>query len=235
MTSQGRDTHGVSVAAVNGVKVPMLQLVSHFAAKDIRLDLAFGALGGLLDRLQAGHRFDILIAPNDGLDVAQQRGLFDSVKTVEIASTGLGVVVRSGSPRPNISTPDLLRHALLACGSIAFTDPGTGAASGLAFRRVLEKLDIVEEVLKKAQLTSGGPVGEVVAQGDAELGVQQITELKPVSGIDLLHPFPAELQHVTVYRAGLARDAAPIANGIFNELCGAEVQQLFKTEGFGRF
>jgi molybdate transport system substrate-binding protein len=123
----------------------------------------------------------------------------------DLAQSGIGVVVRHGAPHPDISTLDGLRAALLAAKSIAYSD----SASGVYIQeQMFRKLGIEDQVKGRARMIPAEPVGAVVARGEAELGFQQISELKPIQGIDLVGPLPAGAQQVTVFSGGVLAESA---------------------------
>jgi len=125
-----------------------------------------------------------------------------------IATTGTGVVVRSGAPKPDISSPETLKAALQAAKSVAYTAPARGGTSGVHFAKVLDQLGIRAEVDAKAVLVTVERVGEVIARGDAELGVHTIAELMPVKGIDYVGPLPDPLQNRFALTAAIPVNAA---------------------------
>ena len=125
-----------------------------------------------------------------------------------IASSVIGVAVRAGAPKPKIATADDLRAALLAAKSVAYTDPSTGAASGVHFVQLLERLGIADAVIAKGKLGDGGPVAEFVARGEAELAIQQLCEHMLVPGVDVVGPLPDELNKTTTFTAGVTASAA---------------------------
>ena len=108
---------------------------------------------------------------------------------------------------PDISTVDAFREALLAAKSVAYIDPKAGGSSGIYFDRLIDRLGIGQQVRAKARLKSGGHVADLVANGEADLAVHQISEILPVKGVRLVGPLPAALQNVTIYAAGLAAAA----------------------------
>ena len=115
-----------------------------------------------------------------------------------LARFSTGLAVRAGVPKPDISTPEKLKSALLAVGSVSYS----GGASGMHFVKVLERLGIADAIaVKRVVPRPGELVGAVVARGAADIGVQQISELLPVSGIAILEPLPAELQQTIIYGA----------------------------------
>jgi molybdate transport system substrate-binding protein len=148
-------------------------------------------------------------------DVIRQ-GAVVAGSRADIARTGMGVGVREGAPRPDISTPEAFKATLLAAKSLVYVDPAQGATSGIHFKSVLERLGIADAVRAKSQLVPGGYPAEKVASGEAELVVHQISEIVPVKGVVMAGPLPADLQKVTVYSAGLAaRSAHPDAARAF--------------------
>src|SRR4029077_16533128 len=123
------------------------------------------------------------------------------------AKTGIGVVVKKDAPKPDIGTVDAFKRALLAAKSVAYIDPKAGGASGDCAGRLLEKLGIADQVNAKAVLVQGGAVADHVADGEAEIGIHQISEILPVAGATLVGPLPAEIQNFTVYSAGVGTAA----------------------------
>ncbi len=154
--------------------------------------------GAVPQRLARGETIDVLIMVGSALDKLVEEGKVGS--TVALARSGIGVAVRAGAPVPDISTAEGLKQALLAAKSIAYSD----SASGVYIEReMFKKMGIEEQVKDKARMIPAEPVGEVVARGDAEIGFQQISELKPIKGIVFLGPVPEPLQLNTIFSAGV--------------------------------
>src|SRR5262249_49687788 len=120
-----------------------------------------------------------------------------------LASSSVGLAVRAGAPRPDISAPDPLKRALLSARSITYTLTG---ASGIHFAQVIERLGIADAIKTKA-IVRDGLAGELAARGEVELAVQQISELMQVKGIDIVGPLPPEVQKSTVFSAGIFKSA----------------------------
>ncbi len=121
----------------------------------------------------------------------------------DVARSNMGVAVKAGAPKPDISSVDAFKRALIAAKSVAYTDPATGGTSGVHFARIIERLGIADNVKSKAKMSFGPHVGGFVAKGEAEIGVQQIPELMAIQGVDVVGPLPAELQNTLVVSAGI--------------------------------
>src|SRR3989475_8944626 len=145
-----------------------------------------------------------------------RRGAVVPGSRTDIARTGMGVGVREGAPKPDISTPEAFKQTLLAAKSIVYVDPAHGATSGIHFAGVLQRLGIAESVKAKTKLVPGGYPAELVAKVEAELVAHQISEILPVRGVTLVGPLPKVLQKITTYSAGLAaRSVVPGAARAF--------------------
>jgi len=155
-------------------------------------------------RLQRGEPVDVLILAADALDDFIKQGKVIPGSRVDLVRSSIGVAVRKGSRKPDISSPEALKRALLEAKSIAYS----ASASGVYVSTVLfQKLGIADQVLPKSRRIESERVGNVVARGDAEIGFQQISELLPIGGIEYLGPLPASLQRVTMFSAGIASGA----------------------------
>lgn len=151
-----------------------------------------------------------------------------------VASCGVGISVRKGAPKPDISTPQALKRTLLSARAVAYSDPAGGGASGIHFTKVLEQLGIAEQIKAKAKLGRGVPNSEAVVRGEADLAVQQIPELLPVAGTELVGPLPRELQAITTFSAAaLATSRSPKAvTALIQFLTSPEAAAVLKAAGF---
>ncbi len=157
----------------------------------------------LLKRVKDGEISDLVIMQSSDIDELIKCGRIAAASKVDLARSGVGVAVRAGAPRPDISSADALKRALLAAKAIAFS---TGP-SGVYILQLFERLGIAAELKAKSRQVKGEPSGAVVARGEAEIAFQQVSELLPVPGIDFIGPLPDEIQRITIFCAGLQKSA----------------------------
>jgi molybdate transport system substrate-binding protein len=152
-------------------------------------------------RLERGEPADVLIMVGYALKDLADKGKVMPGSSVDLVKSPIGIAVKSGALRPDISTADAVKRALLAAKTIAYSDSASGV---YVSTEMFQKLGIADEMKDKARKIPATPVAEIVAHGDAEIGFQQISELKAVAGVDIVGPLPDELQRITVFSAGIA-------------------------------
>jgi molybdate transport system substrate-binding protein len=218
------------------MKAALDELIPSFErASGHAVRLSYGPSGGVARRFLAGEPADVVMIDSGALDDLIKRGKVVVGRT-DVARTGIGVAVRKGAPRPDISTPEALKRALLAARSIGHTAPAGGGITAAHIMRVFETLGIAAEVAPKVKLAAGGPNGRVsvlVSSGEVEIGLQQVSELMSNPDVDVVGLLPAELQQITTYSAGIAANARQPEAGraLIRFLAAPEAAATYQAKG----
>jgi len=196
--------------------------------RGVKVDLRFALTSVLAKDIEGGAAFDIALMPRPELDDLAKRSKIAAGNQTDIARSAVGLAVRAGAPKPDIGTVAALKRTLLAASSLGYSD----GPSGAYVTELLVRLGIADEMRPKAKLTSG-PVAELVAKGEAEIGMQQIVAILPVKGADLVGPLPSELQNIIVYSAGLsARASNPDgARAFIRFMVTPDVTRIIRAKG----
>jgi molybdate transport system substrate-binding protein len=183
----------------------------------------------MMPRLKGGETVDVVILSSSSLDELIEAGMIARESKVDLARSGVGVAVRAGAPRPDISSGDAVKRALLAAKGIAYS---TGP-SGIYMASLFDRWGIAEQLKPKLKRVQGEPAGGVVARGEAEIAFQQVCELLPVPGIDLVGPLPAEIQKITVFSAGVHVKAPQpdAARGLIKFLSSPDASPVIRKKG----
>jgi molybdate transport system substrate-binding protein len=217
------------VLSGGAMRTLMTDIVPFFErAHGTTVEIEFRLSATLQKQIEAGAAFDLALLPRPELDALTRTGRIAAGTTADITRSAVGLAVRAGAPKPDIATTAAFKRVLLEARSIAYSDGPSGAYIG----DLLQRLGIAAEMKPKTKLTSR-PVAELVAEGEAEIGMQQIVAILPVKGADLVGPLPSELQNVIVYAAGVASAAK---NGIAAQnfiafLRGDQAQRLIRANG----
>jgi molybdate transport system substrate-binding protein len=233
-------THAAEIDAMvtTAMKAAVDELVPPFErASGHTVRLAYGPSGGLARRFVGGEVADLIVVDSGALDDLIKQGKVAPGRT-DVARTGIGVCVRKGAPRPDVSTPEALKRALLAAKSIAHTAPAGGGITAAHVMRLFDKLGIAAEVTPKVKLAAGGPNGRVsvlVSSGEAEIGLQQVSELMSNPEVDVIGMLPAELQQITTYAGGVTTNAKQpeVAKAFIRQLTAPEAVTIYKSKGLG--
>ena len=192
-----------------------------------------GTVGQLVKRIDDGEAFDVVMVSPGAIDELIKKGKIAAGSRVVLARVGVGVMVKEGAARPDISSVDAFKKSLLAAKSVAYIDPASGGSSGIYLDGLFTKLGISDQIKPKAKLINGGYVAEHIAKGEAEIGIHQISEILPVKGVTLVGPLPAEIQNYTTYAAGLgaATKVSEPAKTLIKELSGPAAEPVLKSKG----
>jgi molybdate transport system substrate-binding protein len=190
---------------------------------------SYGATNVLLPKITSGETADVAILTDAAIEVLVEHGTLATGSRRDLASSSIGIAVKAGAPKPDISTPAAFKQALLAAKSIAFSRSG---ASGIHFANLINQIGIGDEVARKARIFDG-VVGQLAARGEVEIAVQQVSELMLAGGIDIVGVIPEPLQKVTVFSAGVfAASARPAAAGLFiDALRAPQVAAVMRKQG----
>jgi molybdate transport system substrate-binding protein len=199
------------------------------AATGARIDADFAPTLGLLKRLREGEAADVVILTREGLEELVNEGRVTAESCIDLARSYVGIAVKAGASHPDIATEAALCATLLAARSVAYSRIG---ASGIFFAQLIERLGIASGINAKATITSGFTAMRLVT-GEADLAIQQISELKQVAGVEVLGPIPRELQTPAVFSAGsmAASPRAAQAHQLLRFLCLPEVAPVLRDSG----
>ena len=226
----------IKVLSTIGVQSALEDLVPRFeVASGHKVIIAFGLSAQLSKRVADGEPLDVFVGTRAGVDGLLKTGMISTGSDATIASSGVGIAVRAGASRPDVSTPEALKRALLAARAIGWGNPAAGGAGAVHFAKVIERLGIADEVKAKSKyLAPGAFVGPMLTSGEVDLGVQQLPELASVSGVDIAGPLPGDLQAITVFVAGISASAreANAARALLAFLRSPDAATVFRAKGF---
>ena len=196
----------IEVLATTALTGAMKDLVPQFEARSgHKVNAIFGPAAAITKRLAEGEAADVLIGTRAGLEAMVKAEKITAQSDAVVASSGIGVAVRSGAPKPDISTPEAFKQTLLNAKAISYSNPAFGGASGVHLAKVFEKLGIVEQMKVKTLFPpEAGLSGVFLIKGEADVAVQQFSELKEAGDVQIVGPLPGDLQAVTVFAAGVA-------------------------------
>jgi molybdate transport system substrate-binding protein len=227
----------IKVLSTTAMKMVFEELSPSFErATGNKLDVMLGPSLRLEKQIGEGETADVVIvSANGGRDLVAQGRLIDG-SLVEIAKSSIGVAVAKGAPKPDLSTVDGFKRAMLAAKSIACSRPVGGGQSGVHLAKVFADLGITEQMQAKSKYGAGGAAGLaglVVLRGEADIGIQQMAELMAVDGIDVVGPLPPEIQMVTPFAAAIPINASHAAAGraVIAFLTTPDAKRVLKAKG----
>jgi molybdate transport system substrate-binding protein len=211
------------------------QLLPQFEkASGYKVTADYAPLGVITERVIKGEAIDVPIVSGAQNEELQKQGKLLAGSRVEIAQVGFTVFVKKGAAKPDLSSADALKRALLAAKSIAVGDPASGGGASLYTIDLLKRLGISEEVKAKSRLEpSGTEIAEAVAKGETELGIGVASDLSLVAGIESV-ALPAEVQNYSLYVAGINAGSNQVdaAKALIAYLTSPEVKQALTANGF---
>ena len=218
-----------------GAFKPVLQsLAPAYEAKThTTLAISNDTAGGVAARVQRGEPFDLVVLPIQAMNILAAQGKMVAELVTPVAKAGIGAAVKQGAPVPDIGSVEAFKRTLLAVPSVAYVDPAAGASSGIYLAKLFDRMGIGDAIRRKTVLVPGGLVGSRVANGEVALGLQQISELRAVSGVTFVGPLPAELQNYTIYAAAIPASAQSPAAGraLLAQLRSESAEQALKASG----
>ncbi len=219
----------VKILSGGAMRVLLVEIGPLFErATGTKVEIEFRLTSVLKKEIEEGVAFDIALLPRPELNELVKAGKIAPGSATDVTRSAVGLAVRAGAPKPDIGTVEAFKRALLAARSIGYSD----GPSGAYIVDLLERLGIAAAMKSKTKLKSR-PVAELVASGEADIGIQQIVAILPVAGADLVGPLPSELQNVIVYAAGLAPNGPnrEAAREFITVMKSAEAQRLIRTKG----
>jgi molybdate transport system substrate-binding protein len=225
----------ITVLCSNGIKTVMEDLVPKFEkATGHKVTIEYNLAAVLKQKIESGAAFDLAILTPPLVDDLVKQGKMAADSRTMLARSGLGLLIRAGGHKRDISTTDAFKRALLESKSIAYAKVG---ASGVYFAELIQKLGVADAVKSKSRQTATGEeVGESVARGDVELGVLPLSEILPVKGAELLGMFPADIQNYIVMTAGVNAHSkqGQVARDLIKIVTAPAALPVIKAKGMER-
>jgi molybdate transport system substrate-binding protein len=229
LLASGAQAAEIKVLASTAVKTTLEELAPQFEkATGNKIDLTFAPAAALKVKIDEGAAFDVAILAAGITDSLGGSGKIDTPPTT-IAHSGIGVAIRKGAPKPDISTSGAFKQALLNAKSIGFTAAG---ATGAYLKTLFEKLGIADELKPKIKLLAGA-AGEAAGSGEVEMGMTQISEILPYANAELLGPLPPDIQSYTYFSAAVsaASKDADVAKAFIKFLAAPQALAVIKAKG----
>ena len=227
----------IKVLSTTALKLVFEELTPRFERETgHRLSVSLGASAQLQSRLDQGEAADVAILTTADARDSVARGKLAAGSLVDVARSSIGVAVRKGTAKPDISSAESFKRVMLAAKAIACSKPVGGGASGAHLAKVFERLGISEAMQAKAKYGGGGTsglAGLFVQRGEADIAIQQMAELMMVDGLDVVGPLPAEIQGVTLFTAGVPASAshAEAGRALIDFLTSPAAKSVIKAKG----
>jgi molybdate transport system substrate-binding protein len=222
----------IKVICSNALKTTLEELAPAFEkASGDKLTITFGATIPLKAGIEKGATFDVTMLGTEAIDDLIKDGKLAAATRTVLANSGAGMAVRKGAPKPDIATVEAFKNALLNAKSVAYVEQG---GTGVYLKTLLARLGIADDVRSKVKLLPPeNPAAKAISNGEAEIGMTQISEILPYPGADLVGPFPKEIQLTSSFGAAVAAYAAQPegAAALIKFLKGPAAAAVFKAKG----
>lgn len=195
-----------------------------------RVATTWAGTTAIMQKMTAGESHDLIIISGAELDELIRQGKVAADSRVTLARCGIGIAIRAGAPKPDVSSAGALKKALLAAKTVGYTSGPSGVYMG----KLIERMGIADQIKPKFKsVPSGGTIGTIVASGDCEIGFQQVSEIVHIPGVDFAGPLPDEVQHITVFCCGVPAGAANAnaARSLASFLSSAGAAAVMKRHG----
>jgi molybdate transport system substrate-binding protein len=221
----------MKVLCTNGVKAVTVELIpAAERALGMSVEADYASTKALMDKIVAGATGDLAVLSAEAIDELIGQGVLQPGSRTDLAKSVIGVAVRSGAREPDIRTVDSLKAALLAAQAVVYSRTGI---SGMYMPELFAKLGIADAIAPKAVIPAVGSVGEALARGDGDIGLQQVSELLPIAGIKVIGPLPDAVQLTTVFSAGVFTSAkeSQEARALVAQLTADATRSLYSAKG----
>ncbi len=226
----------IKVFSTVGLKSVLDELIPKFEkSSGHKLDVTWSTAALLTKRVQSGEQADALILIKSNVDTLLKEGKVAPDTETVFGQSVFAIGVKTGAPKPDISTADALKQSLLGAKGISYSDPATGGASGVYIAKQIERMGISDQMKGKTKHPpSGGLSGTLLISGDADIAINSKPELLSVPGVDVVGPLPGDMAFTVVYAAGVQSNAgqADAAKAFINYLKSPEAQAVFKAKGY---
>ena len=233
VTASSAGAADLTLLCAGALKAPISALLAKRDASLPHVAVTFATAGVIREKIAKGERPDVVIAPSEDIYSLMKQKLIDVSTRRPLGGTEVGVAVKAGAPVPNIATPDALRATLLAARKVVIVDPAKGT-SGRLVESLFKEMHIDEQMRDKTIKVDGGYVVEAVARGEADLGLQQISEILPVAGVKLVGPLPGDLQRLTRYDMAMLVGTThrKDADALVRDLSSRDAHAMIEKSGF---
>jgi molybdate transport system substrate-binding protein len=227
----------IKILSTTAMKTSLDELTPEFErATGSKLTFSFGPSARIAKQVADGEANDVAIVTTEGIEDLTKQGQIVPGTRSDIARSAMALAVQRGAPKPDISSAEKFKQAMLSAKSLGMSNPVGGGQSGANLVKIFERLGIADAMKPKCVYGPGGPaglIGNFLLRKEVEIGIQQMPELMAVPGIDIVGPLPPDIQLTTVFSAGLSSHAANAEGGraLIKFLATPAAAQVMKKHG----